>query len=348
MRILSAIDAVEPAFQYTRKFLFEKFAMRRFLKLAAVGMLATLGGSLNFNANFPSNLNHMGSSPAAKIAALAITGTFIGILCIGLIVGLALFYVGSRMQFVLFEMTATRNTTVAPIWRRYGSLTWRWIGLKVLLGLTAIFCVLLGMLPLLPLMIRTGMHGHTLPHFPFMLMFAFIGGAIMIAMFFVLIYYLLWDFVLPVMAMENTSITKSIRRAWQNLSSTPGAVLGFVGMRLVLGMLFGIGMLVAFLICLLVAGIPLGMLGALLYFSLRHAGTAAMILMVLGLTIEGMVMLAWLLLGYVSCAGTMIIFFQAYSLFFYGGRYSLLGDVLEPPVAAAPPTFEPPLPEPSI
>ena len=58
--------------------------------------------------------------------------------------------------------------------------------------------------------------------------------------------------------------------------------------------------------------------------------------MVLGYIVEGLALLAWLVVcGLVICAFSHI-FYEAYALYFFGGMYEPLGNLLEPP--ALPPT----------
>lgn len=47
---------------------------------------------------------------------------------------LLFFYLGSRLQFVLFAIVSEKREMVTPLWARYGPRTWRWIGLKLILS----------------------------------------------------------------------------------------------------------------------------------------------------------------------------------------------------------------------
>jgi hypothetical protein len=135
MNPLSAIDAISPALAHTRRLLWHPRNWRLMLKIGAVAVFAQMGGA-NFNGNsVPNNLGsgspHTGDFPHAAAMA-AIVSIIIVAAVIGLMIGLAFFYIGSRLQFTLFEIVLRSDTTVAPIWRRYGAATWRWIGLKIL------------------------------------------------------------------------------------------------------------------------------------------------------------------------------------------------------------------------
>ena len=119
MRPLSASEAIGPAIERTRQVLAGPFRWRTFLKLTAVAFFAEIGGG--FGLSGPGRIGNMPGVPAAAqavIVAMAITISIVFFL-----IGLILLYVGSRLQLVLLEVVATRQTTIAPLWRRYGRLT---------------------------------------------------------------------------------------------------------------------------------------------------------------------------------------------------------------------------------
>jgi len=266
-----------------------------------------------------------------------------------------LFYAGSRMQFVLFEITAMRETTVAPKWQRYAPVTWRWIGLKLLYLCIAGAVVLISAIPLVIAIIHlihsgADMHGfHAVLRVMLQLLMpiALVGVTMMVMG---LIYQMIVDFVMPVMALENASISESVSRAAGNLRGDVGGVLAYVLMRFVLG--FGVGMatILAFALAVVAAGIPLVLIGAALFFGLHKAGITGHVLMGTGFGLEGLVGLGWLVFCCLALNGFVAFFNRAYSMYFYGGRYPALGAILEPVYAgilqAEPPPVDPPMPEP--
>ena len=76
--------------------------------------------------------------------------------------------------------------------------------------------------------------------------------------------------------------------------------------------------------------------------------------MLIGCAIFGaLVFLCWAVCVVIAFMGTLLTFFQAYALYFLGGRYPLLGDLLDrstPPPAYAyatqPPPYQPRRPGP--
>src|SRR5580698_10194898 len=99
MRPLSAVDAITPAWNHTRHLLIAPRHWRLLFKICAVAFFANMGGG-SFSSSYPGRGHLPGLSPAiaASIFALAVV---IG--SIALLIALAFFYLGSRLQFVLFE-----------------------------------------------------------------------------------------------------------------------------------------------------------------------------------------------------------------------------------------------------
>jgi hypothetical protein len=279
---------------------------------------------------------------------------------VSFVIGLILFYIGSRLQLVLLEMVATRYTFVGPLWRKYGSRTWRWIGLKLLF----LLCFLIVVLPFiiaaifysihhaLGISTFTGGNFFTSLNIAHILLFTIV--ALLVALVIGSIYMLVHDLALPFLALEDLGISQSLARLRVLLTVEPGQVILYVILRFVLGLVFGIAAYIAVLLVLLISIIPAGIVGGILWFSLHHAGTAGMVVLVACAIFGGLVFLCWAVCVVLAFMGTLLTFFQAYALYFLGGRYPLLGDLLDrstpPPAYAAafppPPPYQPPQPEP--
>jgi len=365
---LSAIDAIGPAWSHTRRLLWDKRDWRLMLKIGAVAVFAQLGGA-NFNSgSFPNNLgsgthNHGGLPHPAFLAAMI--GAIIFIAIFALLFSLLLFYIGSRLQFTLFEIVLRSDTTVAPIWRRYGAATWRWIGLKILFFL-ACFAVCAPLL--IPIIIAfvhnisaSAQNGSIQNTGAFVAaILAFVGSIVLIAIFVAVLYSLLHDFGLPSMALESTSMSQTVRRVWNMLRAEPGQVLLYLVMRFVLGFAGGIASNIILFFVILIACVPFGLIGVIDYFALHNAGTGGVIVMWIVFAVLGLLFLALIIIAAIILTGYVYTFIQAYALYFLGGRYPLLGQYLAPywpsthmpvppppayeppPTPPAPPAFEPP------
>lgn len=353
MNVYSAAEAIGPAWERTKSILLEPFEWRRYLKLTFVAMFAALstsGFSLPNPARLALALDKHRALPPGMTTALAGLAVIFGL---GIfVIGLMLLYIGSRLQFVLFDVMATKNSTVGPIWRKYSSQTWRWIGLKFLLFLTiGILGGMVAIVSMLPL-IRQTMHGQmgtALP--PADIMRHILGPVLLIGVFVLIvaaIYLLLWDFAVPPMALENAGIGTAIGRVGKLVRNEPGEIFLYLLMRLLMGIVFGIAAMLVYGIAMLISLLPFGIVGGILYLALRNAGEAGYVLLVASAIVGALVLLVWNICVYTGVMGYLIAFWQAYALIFYGGRYPLLGNLLEPPPAVPVIAPEMPLPPPEL
>ena len=292
------------------------------------------------------------------IAFIVAFSVLIGFLA--LVVGLILFYIGSRLQLVLLELVATRYTLIGPLWRKYGSRTWRWIGLRF----SFFLCVLIVLLPFIIAGILYFIHHvHGIDaisgfnpfadlHLTQILLFAAV--AFMVLLLICTLYMLVHDFALPFLALEDLGISHSLERLRALFAAEPGQFILYIVLRFLLGIVFTIAAEIAVVIVLLLSLIPPGIVGVILWLSLHKAGTIGMVLLVACAIFGALVFLCWAVCVAIAFMGSLLTFFQAYALYFLGGRYPILGDLLDrstPPPAyafphSAPPPYQPPQPEP--
>jgi hypothetical protein len=330
MRPLSAIDAIGPAWNQTSRLLAAPRNWRLALKIGAVAFFAEVGG---YNGSYSSPGHHAHGVPPTMIAAFVAAALLISIVAVA--VGFAFFYLSSRLQFVLFEIVLRSDTTVAPIWRRYGRATWYWIGLKIVFFLTALLCVTPILIPVGILFIhRSGpAFQEGFQHNPTAFVMAIMGLISAISLLFIgifVVYTLLRDFGLPSMALESTPMSETVRRVWRFLRGEPGPVALYVLMRFLLGIAGSIAADFVLVVGALIALIPLGSAALIAWLSLRHAGLAGHIIMVAAWVVLGLVFLALLVVAATILVGYVFTFLQAYALYFLGGRFPLVGAYLEP------------------
>jgi hypothetical protein len=349
MRPLSASEAIGPALERTRDFLARPFRWRTFFKLAAVAFFAEMGGGFN------SSFSHRTGSgahglPPAFLAFLVAFAVIIGL--ISLVIGLILLYIGSRLQLVLVELVATRQSWVSPVWRRVSSATWRWIGLKLLFFL----CILLISLPFtIPVILFFVHHSHDLSAGGFFSglhiaqIILYVAIAILAVIVIGAIYLLVRDLALPFMALEDLSISDALGRLRAIVNAEPGQVALYLLLRVLLGFIFGLMAEIATVLVLLISLVPPGIVGFILWFSMRGTGAGGKIVLI-GLGVfAGLVFLCWAIFVGICFLGSALTFCQAYALYFLGGRYPLLGDLLDrsapPPQYAYTPGYPPTPPQ---
>jgi len=368
---LSAIDAIGPAWAHTRRLLWDNRRWQTMLKIGAVAVFAGIGGvgggsfpnmgnfGNNSHAGNPQNWPGSAAGILATIAALAVV-LFVGIFIFVLI----MMYIGSRLQFVLFEVVLRNDTTVGPIWNRYGSITWRWLGLRLIVSLVALLCMAPMLIPAIVQFVHLLHQSENQPANLGLLIATFFGlfaVAILIAFLFSIIHILLHDFGLPSMAMESTSIAETVTRVWRLLRAETGQVFLFLLMRVILGFAGSWCANILVLITAMLGMIPLGIIALLDYAILHSAGDAGKVIMVLIWVVLGILWVAFLFIASFILVGYVIAFIQAYALYFLAGRYPLLGQYLAPywpathmpavpppayeppPASPAPPAFDPPI-----
>ena len=351
MRPLSALDAIAPAWNHTRRLLLTPRSWRLLLKIGAVAFFANMGGC-NFG-SFPGP-GHVPNLPSSAVAPMLAMALIVG--GVTLLFGLAFFYFSSRLQFVLFEVVLRRDTTVAPIWRRYGRATWYWMGLQLAFFAIALLCIAPFLIPIVLHFVHSPHAGVDMEPQNMGAFFLAVLGFILIAIFILILmaagYTLLHDFGLPFMALEGTPLAKTVRRVASLVRAEPGQVLLYLIMRVVL-MFAGTFILELVLAAgLLIALLPLGGMAAILWVALHQAGTAGYVFMVAGWVLLGGIFLALMFVACIMMFGYLNAFLQAYTLYFLGGRYPLVGSYIEPllpqPAYAypsAPQGYYPPAPQ---
>ena len=336
MRVLSATDAINPAIEHA-KALLKPFSLRLWLKLGFVAFIAEMSGQFTIppvgNLHSPA---HSAFPTSSGIGAAAGGITLLAIIAIGVIVfliGLVLFYLGSRMQLVLMDLVATRTTLVAPAWHRTSPRTWRWIGLKLACFLTVIaFLAAVLFVPMLYL-IRSMPSGNGQPPTPaffgtFALFFITIFSVVMIIL---LMTWFLRDLVLPFILFEDAPLGTALRSATSIVRREPGSVLFYFCMKFALTLLASIAAELCILLAMIALGIPVGIVAGGLWLALRHAGLFATAVMYVSFALLGAIFLTALVCTILCIGGAVLIFYQTYALYFLGGRLPQLGDLLEPP-----------------
>jgi hypothetical protein len=333
MRILSAAEAITPAIERTKS-MFRPFSLRSVIKLGLVAILAEMSAQFIFppTGNFASHSNSRSGAVSWSInqhavIALAVVGVLF------LLTGICLLYFGSRMQFVLMNLVAYRTTLVGPSWRRHGPKTWPWIGLKIATFLLAFLVIgAVAAWPLLHLIrsmpARTGRPPDAIFFGNFLFLFAMIAGMVVVLM---LCLWFLRDLVLPYLVFEDATMREGVTSAVELIRREPGSVLFYFLMKLVLTLVAGIAAELCIVATVFIAGIPVALIGGGLWFLLRHAGPFGTVFLYTSFGLLGMTFFACLMLTIVCVVGAILVFYQAYALYFVGGRGSGLGDLLEPP-----------------
>jgi hypothetical protein len=354
---ISAIDAISPAIEHTRRQLLQPFRFGQWMRLAFVGLLA--GELSSGGCNMPS----MPSGGHGGVGQLPGLGGFDPALFIGLItilvfsafvLGIVFMYISSVMRFILFDSVLAKECHIRDGWNARQGPGWRYFLWKLLyaLGMLAAIFILVGVPVVLAFALGwfNNPKEHIVP-----LVLAGIALFFLFALFIIattVIYVLTKDFVVPQMALESIGAFEGWRRLWPMMKAEKGGYAGYVGMKIVLAIgaaivLGVVGLILALIILIPAAGVVIGAV-----FAGKAAGlgwTAGTITL---LIVLGSILLAFFFFLTSLISVPAIVFFPAYSIYFFAGRYPALNALLYPappapqfpPLVAPPPYQPPPLP----
>lgn len=344
---ISPIDAISFAFQHTKRQLFQPFRFGEWTRLAFVGLLA---GEMGSSGNFPSHLNSMRRSPPFHNLPgidFALLGAFLAfLLIVGFVFALVVAYISSVMRFVLFDSVLTRECHIRQGWSSRQSAGWKYFlwnigyflvvfaGVVFLFGVPAAFAFAAGWFH--------QPHEHVLGLVlgGIFLFFIFVAYVVIAAV----VQVLTKDFVVPQMALEGIGPITSWRRLWPMIEQETGSYVLYIVMKIVLAIGAGILVFMASLILFLffvppVAGIFLAaIVGGKAAGLTWNAGTITLAIVV------GCMLLAVLLYLLALITVPVIVFFPAYSIYFFAARYPNLNQALFPTASPYPgPAGTPPL-----
>lgn len=354
---ISAVDSISPAYERAKSVLFHPFRLGQWGRIALVGLLAgelSSGGgcqmpSIPHNTRGSEHFLAPGfpfpSDPAmyaGLIAALAAAG---------FILWLVLLYVSSVMRFILFDSVVEKECRIRKGWRRrHGAgvryFFWKLViafgsfaGFGILVGVPAILGFALGWLQ--------EPKDHILP-------LVLVG----LALFFALVIFVIGllilevvskDFLIPQIALDDISAFEAWRRWWVMMKQEKAGYAGYLGMKLVLAIAAGILAWIATMVLLIILLIPVGGLGIIAVLAGKTAGLTWDVYTITLAVVAGSIALAGILYLTSLISVPFIVFFPAYSIHFFAGRYPKLAALIDPPPA---PPIEgmplPPQPEPAL
>jgi hypothetical protein len=343
---ISAIDAFAPAFEHTERLLFQPFRLRYWFRIAIVGALSgeLSSGGCNLHANFPSDVQ-MPTLPPELMAHQALFATLVtGVVLVGLAFFLLFLYIASRMRFILFDAVVTGECQIRESWRRHGKHGWRYFVWNLGMSLASLATVLLLVGVPLAYLWALGWLQEPKAHIAALVTTGVLCLLLVLASTAALaiVAVLAKDFVVPQMILEELTAMEGWRRLWQQIQADKGGYAGYIGMKILASI--GASILFGILGIILAMALLLPMMGAGVAAVL--AGHAAGLSWTVG-TITLAVMAGLVALVLMIFATSMIytpvaIFFPAYSIYFYAGRYEALARLLWPPLPqAAAPALDP-------
>ncbi len=356
---ISAVDTITLAVEHTKQQLFRPFRFGQWTKLAVVGLLAgELGSGGGFNgSNFhlprhTANSPHFPGTGLSGIDPALLAGLIAIIVIAAFTVGIVLMYISSVMRFVLFDSILAKECRIGRGWNLRQGPGWRYFlwkvlylfvtiaGFVILIGVPAAFAFAVGWL--------RQPKEHVLP--------LALGGIVLFFVFLIfvvavsVIFVLTKDFVVPQMALENIDALEGWRRLWPMIQADMGGYAGYIGMKILMAIGAGIVVGIATVILGLMIAIPTVGLSILAVLTGKSAGLTWNAYTITLAVVVGSILLAIFLYLIALISVPVIVFFPAYSIYFFAARYPALSAVLYPPVPASsnplePPPYLPPAPQ---
>jgi hypothetical protein len=329
MRPLSATECITPSIELTKRILFKPFRKGRTWKLSVTAYLCRFGTMF-----FPFPFIYLAFLPMVRSSGKGAVIALCAAVLIGTVLFVFLFHLCSRLQFAYFDIMVNCGEFVAPAWRKYGPQSRRWTGVKFLfgIGVALVFGLPIAALVrhLVPLFESMQSNPGQQPPPEFIgAIFAFYGYILLIFGPFFLVSSLLSDFIVPSLALEGTSIAESFRRMFALMRQEPGEFAIYTVLKLGLALAGSMGAMIAWEIAFLLLTLIIGTVIFVIGFVLHLVGVSTVILTVLG----SMLAFAWYFFAFFYAMffvmGTVYTFLDAYALYFLGGRYPLLGELLD-------------------
>ena len=339
---ISAVDSITPAFEHTKQQLFKPFRFGQWVRLAFVGLLAgELGsGGSSLRSAFNSHQGSSGGFPsdifknidpallAAVIATLIVTG---------LVFFIVMTYISSVMRFILFDSILSKNCRIGAGWSRRQGAGWHYFlwqlgftfflagGVIVLVGIPLAFAFGMGWL--------SPPREHLLPLILGGIVLFFVLGAFGLAA--AVVHVLTKDFVVPQMALEDIGVIEGWQRLWPMIRVEKGGYAAYVGMKIVLAIIAGIVTGIASVILILMIAFPIAALVIAAVMGGKSAGLTWNVFTITAAVVAGCVLLAIIMFLVSLISVPVVVFFSAYAIYFFAGRYQPLAIALAPPAAPA-------------
>lgn len=342
MLAISAADAISPAIQRTREFLFAPpFRWGTFLKLCLVAAV-TEGLGANFNTSPGGGRNAPSSAPNNSIfqftpeVIAAIVACALILCVIILIIG----YVVTRLRFAYFHCLVHNTREIKPGWYFYRAPAARFFLMNIGVGLLFLLAMALIFIPFAAGLWRVfkdvppGGRPDLGMLFSLLLPLIPIIFAIVVVAF--LMDIVLRDLVLPHYALENATAGEAFRAVWANMRNQKKQFFVYAILRVLLPL---VGAAILFILLIIPTLISLGAVGIAEWgvhsaFSESTGGAA-----VAGVLIQvfiGVLAFAFAMVVGISLGGPISTGVREYALLFYGGRYQALGDAMYPNAPPAP------------
>jgi hypothetical protein len=318
-----------------------------------VGLLAGevgSGGNLNLNSGRGGGAHPLGLPKIDPAILVGLIGT---IIVTGLILFIVFLYISSVMRFILFDSILKRECHIREGWNRRQGIAWPYFLWQIGFTLvTFVVAVILFGIPAL-FVYTAGWFRNPKEHIAGLVL----GGIVIVCLFLVfcivvaVVHVMTKDFVVPQMALEGIGPIEAWRRLLRTLEAEKGSYAGYIGMKIVLAIGAAILVTIATVILGVIVAIPVVGVVVAAVLAGKTAGLTWNVFTITAAVVAGCILIAIFLYLVAMISVPVIVFFPAYSIYFFAARYRALSLALYPPPVATvthplPPDL-PPTPSPA-
>ncbi len=332
MFAISAVDAVSPAIQRTRTFLFRPFQLGTYLKLCLVAVITEgFGGNFHFSGSGDHSSHYPSHVHSPIVLTTGLITALVATLVVLIVLSCVLYYLITRLRFAYFHCLIHNTKEIRPGWHFYRAQATRFFWLNLVVGFCFLLLVALIALPFVGGFWRLFRHmpagrhpdvgsilSLVLPLIPIILLLVVAAIAADL---------ILRDLMLPHFALENATAGEAWNAVWTRIKAETGSFFVYAVLRVVLPI---VGLMALFVVLILPAILFIATMAAVevgIHVAFSHAAVIGIFLGVL----VGVVAFCVALLVGIGFGGPLSTAIREYALLFYGGRYQPLGDILWPP-----------------
>jgi MFS family permease len=342
MIAISAADAVSPAIQRTRDFLFRPFNWGTYLKLGLVAII-TEGTGSNFHSHTSSQGGHAPGHGPSGTPLFHLTPEMVAVIVAAVLAAIVLSfvicYLVTRLRFAFFHCLVNNSTEIRPGWRLYGAQAARFFWLNVVVGFCFLLLVVLVALPFVAgfwrLIHEIPPGGQPDPWLLLSLVLPLIPVILLLVLAGILVDIILRDWMLPHYALDDATAGEAWAEVWDCIRAEKRQFFVYALLRVVLPTIATIGLIVVLLIPGLIVAGSFGVFEYGIHSAFAGATGASAVVGIIIQVFFGLIAFFLMLLASICLGGPVSTGIREYALIFYGGRYQALGEMLYPPPTTA-------------